>query len=96
MGIWYYAGGEASDGTPVFDGPHTTDQKAHEAGEKLLEGLPFKVYKYNTYDYDRAKASWKHDRAMESGVGIGLKPVFRKPPKSADRQQYDENVVYVE
>jgi hypothetical protein len=75
---------------PCFDGPHNTEDEAHDVARTLIVAGSYEVLPFPTPSRDTARQTYNHNIASGAGgqtpVGAAkaLEPKFRLQPKGKD------------
>lgn len=65
----------------IFDGPHNTEEEAHDVARQIVVAGEYKVLPFDTPSRDVARQQHNHNLSLEIGAGAATANKFRLQPK---------------
>ncbi len=65
----------------IFDGPHNTEEEAHEVARQIVVTGHYEVKTFDTPSRDVARQTYNHDLAFQVGAGQATCNKYRLQPK---------------
>lgn len=75
---------------PVFDGPHRTEEEAHDVARRIIVAGHYEILAFPTASRETARQMYNHQLAMQVGAGSAVVNKARLIPK---RERVDDKTI---